>query len=47
MTIPTSKKKYLTMWRFMGSYKWGYQPPNSGYGYGYSYPTYNPTYNYP
>ena len=29
----------------MGSYKWGYKPPDKGYNY--SYPTYNPAYNYP
>ena len=30
-------------WRFMGSYKWGYQSPNMDYRCGY--PTYyNPTY---
>ena len=32
-------------WRFSGSYKWGYKPPNMGYNY--SYLTYNSTYNYP
>ena len=32
-------------WRFMGSYKWGYKPPNKGFRY--SYLTYNRTYNYP
>ena len=30
-------------WRFMGSYKYGYKPPNMSYNY--SYLTYNPTYN--
>ena len=29
----------------MGSSKWGYESPNTGYKYGY--PTYDPTYNYP
>ena len=32
-------------WRFMGSYKWGYNWGN--YTYNSYWGTYNPTYNYP
>ena len=38
----SSKVRLLaSTWRFMGSYKWGYKPPNMGYKCSY------PTYNYP